>query len=147
MDIPAILISSAERAPWGWALMIAVILASIKVWPIINAQVIAANEQARNREQLNQKDMVHDHRADLTDCKARLDAMDVRLAATEERAHKFEMQLIATLTAYRIVEAETEIERPQSPALVQSRRVLREVFHVVTETPMDMTTVMAKVQQ
>lgn len=147
MDIPAILISSAERAPWGWALMIAVILALIKVWPIINAQVIAANEQARNREQLNQKDIAHDHRADLNDCKARLDAMDVRLAATEERAHKFEMQLIATLTAYRIVEAETEIERPESPALVQSRRVLREVFHVVTETPMDMTTVMAKVQQ
>jgi hypothetical protein len=144
-DIPAALFSSMERAPWGWVLMVTILLALIKTWPIINAQLIAVKDRIKDREERKQNEAINDKTADLSDCKSRLDAMDLRLTAAEERAHRFELQLVATLTAYRIVEAETETERPQSPALKQARRVLQDVFRITGDMPTDMTVMIAKV--
>lgn len=138
-EVSTLLVGSLQRAPWGWVLTLTVILALIKVWPIINAQLIAVKDRIEDRKERKET-------ADLSDCKTRLDAMDVRLTASEERAHKFEMQLVATLTAYRIIEAETETERPKSPALKQARRVLYDVFRLTGDVPTDMIASIAKMQ-
>ncbi len=143
-DIPAALLSSLERAPWGWYMAAVVTLALIKVWPIINAQLIAVKDRIADRREKKENDALAAKNVDLSDCKTRLDAMDLRLTAAEEQSHRFEMQLVGTLTAYRILEADIEIREPESIPLKQARRVLQDVYRVTGTVPTDMTMTVAK---
>jgi hypothetical protein len=119
--------SSVERAPWGWALLATTILALIKVWPVLTKLGIEARAAMRV-----------ERRADLSDCQARLDAMSIRLDLSEAKHHSFELKLVGTLTAYRILDVEIASRFPESLALIQARAVLNDAFTVSPSTPADM---------
>lgn len=118
--------SSAERAPWGWGVLIVIIGALIKVWPIIQLQVANAKQQLRKER--------HD---DLHDCRERLDEMSEKLGDVYDRMHKLDIQLRSYITAYKIVDAELRLVSPTSTALVQAHAALT-VAYEITRTPADL---------
>lgn len=133
-DVGAVLGGSIERAPWGWALLATVVLALIKVWPVLHLQVIEAKAKLRQ-----------ERRDDLSDCKSRLDEMTKRLDATEhdmrqaeiaaqDRYHELEMKLLGAIAAYRILDTEMETSDPGNTALGQARLVLSTSFTISPST-------------
>lgn len=114
--------SSVERAPWGWALLLTVILALIKVWPIIQLQTDAARAQMRGEH----KDALHD-------CTERLDAMDARLNAQTAHIHQLDMKLFGTVQAYRILHDGLQELEPANAALRQGRTM----FQTTWDGPVD----------
>lgn len=128
MDIPATLLASVERAPWGWTLLLVVMLALIKVWPIIQAQTNDAKAKLRG-----------EHIASEVDCMARIDAVETkhaeryamlekRVLLTERQAHQFELRMVGTLTAYRILHADLSERAPDCSAINQAELVIRETW-------------------
>lgn len=132
-DLGALVVGSFQRAPWGWALLGTVVLALIKVWPILSLQVIQARAKIRSE----------DHE-ELTSCRGRLDAMEVRVTAAEGRAHQFEMRLMGTLQAYRILDIEVNNYDPDSSALAQARACLSTAFATMEVAPDDMEDLLAR---
>lgn len=116
-DIGEMIAGSAQRAPWGWALLATILITLIKVWPIINLQVITARAKLRQEKR--------DH---LNDCEEQLAELRGKLDGAIERIHNIEMRLVGTVTAYRILEVEVDAGNPLSPALAQARAVFREVW-------------------
>src|SRR5882757_616955 len=135
-DVPGIVISSMERAPWGWVLTVTVILALIKTWPIIQLQVLNARAVLRGEE-----------RSDLHNCNEKVKELDGRLTETIARVHAIEMKLFGTVAAYRILEADTELNSPGSPALIQARAVFREVWDTMAPVPSDIMDIVAKARR
>ena len=117
LDIPASLLSSAERAPWGWVLTLVVILAIIKVWPVIQLQTITAKAALRG-----------ERKDELDDCKSRLDAFDKRLTAATAQIHQLDLKLVGAVAAYRILHNDTLSRDPESEALMQAQTVFRAHF-------------------
>lgn len=113
-DLPHVLISSLERAPWGWSLLAVVILALIKVWPIIQLQTLNAKQALRGEK-----------RDELHNCQERLDAMDKTLDAMRTQMHQLDMKLVGTVSAYRILHDHVTISDPENPALMQARTVYK----------------------
>jgi len=132
MDLPAIFISSLERAPWGWTLLIVTILALIKIWPLIQLQTIKAREALRSEK-----------RDDLHTCQARLDKLETELGGAVQRIHALELKLLGTVSAYRILETEIEQGEPASVALLHARVIFREVWDAMP-VPAEMAEVIAK---
>lgn len=122
MDIPAVLLSSVERAPWGWGLLLAVILATVKVWPVIQLQTMNARRELRS-----------ERKDDLDDCKKRLDDFQTqlntqrddytrKLTAQTNQIHQLDLKLVGTVAAYRIMHDHIEGSDPDSEALAQALR-------------------------
>jgi hypothetical protein len=137
--IPTVLLSSLERAPWGWSLLLVVLIIITRVWPIINAQRIAVQDRIADRKERKDNSALVDKGVALDDCKVRLDAMDARLDRSEARAHQFELKLIGTMNAYRVIEADVELKDPESSALKQARRILVDTYRVTDTMPTDIT--------
>lgn len=129
MEIPQILLSSLERAPWGWSILALMTLAIIKAWPVIQLQTINAKAVLRGEK-----------RDDLHTCNARLDDMGTALKSAVDRIHSLEMKVMSTVSAYRILEADAD---PQSAALEHARIIFREAWDTVP-TPSDMTAMTAR---
>lgn len=128
-----ILGGSLERAPWGWALLATVLLALIKVWPILQLQVTKAREQLRK-----------ERRDDLHSCREELAAMSTRMDAVEQRAHMLEIKLNGALMAYKILDADITMNNPHSSALMQARAALTVAFEI-SPTPPDMRELLSHV--
>lgn len=85
-------------------------------------------------------------RSDLKDCHARLDELGKRLDVVEAQSHSFEMKLLGTLSAYRIVELAHETAFPGSLAVQQARAILQTSF-TLSELPEDMATLASKIKE
>jgi len=131
--IPAALLSSMERAPWGWALLVIISIALIRAWPALAKLSIEARQQLRTEK-----------RADLTDCKVRLDMVEKRLRTVEAQSHSFELKLLGALSAYRILDVAHEAACPGSNEAAQARAVLQAAF-AVGELPADIIELLAKI--
>ena len=124
-DILAAFGGSLARAPWGWALLAVVLLALIRVWPILALQAIKAKEQLRG-----------ENRADLRDCNKRCDELT-------EKFHQLEMKLVGAITAYKILDVECEALDPGSTALGQARAAMSAAFAMSPSTPFASSTTLA----
>lgn len=129
MDLSQIVVSSAERAPWGWGLLSLAILAIIKAWPVLQLQALNAKAVLRGEK-----------RDDLHTCQTRLDEMDATLSGAVARIHSLEIKLLGTVSAYRILEGDAE---PNSAALLHARVIFREAWDT-PPIPEDMTAMTAR---
>lgn len=111
-----------------YSLLAVVSVALIKAWPVLALQAQAARDKLRS-----------EHRADLSDCKERIDALQVELNGVRDEVHKIEMKLVGAISAYRILDAEVETLQPDSTALKQARLVMSAAFTLSpsTDAPLD----------
>lgn len=116
-ELASIFVGSLQRAPWGWALLVVVILALIKVWPILAAQAIEARAKIRGEK-----------REDLAECHRKCDELS-------DKFHHLELKLLGAISAYRILDAEVEAELPGNTALAQARLVMSAAFTLSPSTP------------
>lgn len=118
--LPGILGSSVERAPWGWALLAAIIGSLIKVWPILNDQVTKVREKKRG-----------DRRDDMTAWREQLqheinglkeDVVKGREAMqrADERSHRVELKLTTVTSAFALVAGELRKLDPDNVTLKQA---------------------------
>ena len=56
-----------------------------------------------------------EQRTDLSDCKDRIDKMQVELNGVKNHVHNLEMKLVGAISAYRVLDAEVEAARPDQP--------------------------------
>jgi hypothetical protein len=122
-EIAATLAGSFQRAPWGWALLVTVIVALIRVWPALSKQAMESRLQVRT-----------ERRSDLGDCQRRLDEMGKRVDGLEEKLHQTDLKLLGAISAYRILDAEVESRDPGSTALSQARLVMSAAFTMSPST-------------
>lgn len=123
-NVGTVLVSSVERAPWGWALLATSWAALWRYGAPMAAVIVAYAEKVRSEK-----------RIDTDSCQARIDAMDVRLTTAENRSHSFEMKLVGALAAYRILDVEVAKLSPKSTAREQAAAVLRDTFTITPSTP------------
>lgn len=122
-DIPAIVLSSLRGAPWGWGLFVTVLVALIKAWPILAKQAIDASAKLRQEK-----------REDLNDCHRRLDQQEREFNALKDEFTNLKIEMNATLSAYRILDAELEVSNPNSLGLRQARMILSTAFTIAPST-------------
>jgi uncharacterized protein YlxW (UPF0749 family) len=123
VELGALALSSFQRAPWGWGLLAAVLVALIKAWPVLALQAQQAREKRRA-----------EHRDDLHDCQERLDILTQRVDGMQESYNNLKIELSATLSAYRILDTEIEATNPRSLGLAQARAILSTAFTVAPST-------------
>lgn len=116
-DIPTALSGSMSNAPWGWLLLLTVLLAIIKIWPIIQLQTQHARASLRGEQ-----------RADLNDCKARMDAMEGRLTVAIAHIHNLDMKLVGTVGAYRILHDHMSQNHPDEQALKHAEAIFKNTW-------------------
>ena len=114
MDFPAFILSSLERAPWGWSLLLVVLVTLIKTWPVIQLQTITARATLRGER----KDELHN-------CQDRLDAMEGKLNTAISHIHQLDLKLVGTVSAYRILHDHMNDVTPDHPALHQARTIFQ----------------------
>jgi hypothetical protein len=119
--LPEVFLGSLQRAPWGWALLATVVLALIKVWPIIHLQTLNARAVLRGEK-----------RSDLSDCRQQIADMRSMLDATIKQMHDIELKLVRTADAFRVAEMELNEIDPGNGALAQARTIFREAWDVTT---------------
>lgn len=119
-SIVEIVSASAKRAPWGWAGLMGFALALIKVWPILNDQLIKVKEKRRSDKRddaaewrAQMREEVQQLRAEVKQCQA-----DTQIA--KERAHKYEMRLMTVANAFQMVAGELRKVDPENPTLKQA---------------------------
>ena len=138
MEIPALLLSSLERAPWGWGVFVTLIIALAKYRQPLQLQVL----KARSELQMIKSG---EKRTDLLNCRERIDEMDRDLKAAIAKMHEVEMKLVGTATAYRILDTELESIAPDSTALAAARAVFRDIWDIThISLPPDMLATLAR---
>lgn len=113
LGIPTAIMSSVAQAPWGWALLVIVILALIKVWPIIAAQADRARAQFRS-----------ERRGEMDSMRERISALEAKVEAANEKSHEVELKLVSALAAYRLIASELQKLDPDSAILKQAQELL-----------------------
>lgn len=111
--VPSAILSSMERAPWGWALLVIVILAFFKGYPAISAAVATAREQGRLGR-----------RGDMSDLRERISALEAKVETASETAHQAELKLVSALAAYRLIASELLKLDPDNTILKQAQELL-----------------------
>lgn len=112
-NLERILLSSFERAPWGWALAVAVILAIIKGWPALSDAAVRARSA-----------MASDRRVKYDRLETRIDTLERELRLAVDSLHATEMKLVSALTAYRLVLGELQKLDPTNDVLKQAQALL-----------------------
>jgi hypothetical protein len=121
----------SELTPAGvgiWTLVAIVLTTLIKTWPVLALQA----QQARDRLRTEQRD-------DLSDCKREIAELRKELEMVRNDQHGFEMKLLGAIAAYRILDTEVQLIKPDSSALAQARAVMSTTFSVSpsTDTPFE----------
>lgn len=119
-SIAEIVGASVKRAPWGWGLTLTVIGMLIKVWPIINDQLIKVKEKRRS----DKRDDMAEWRQEMRDRITALET-DVRdakagMQAANERSHRLEIHLMTVTNAFQMVAGELRKHDPDNPVLKQA---------------------------
>lgn len=121
--LPAWVYEVTPGAVGIYSLLVVVVVALIKAWPVLSLQATAAREKLRA-----------EGRSDLTDCQRRMDELQKELEAVQARVHKLDMKLLGAISAYRILDAEVELTNPLSAALKQARIVMNTAFELSPST-------------
>jgi hypothetical protein len=127
-DIPAVLLGSVERAPWGWMMLFLLTAALIKSWPVIQLQTLNAKATLRGERIASEADCMSRIDAVETKHAERYGALEKRVQSTERQSHALEIKLVGTLTAYRILHADLSERAPDCSAINQAELVIRETW-------------------
>jgi hypothetical protein len=125
----------------GGALFLAVISGSTAVI----LQLVRNRPTMRKLEDEKDAAIRSEGRTDLKDCKERIDQLQAALAdsnakhteeitALKDGQHHFEMKLLGTISAYRLLDAEVETRLPGSSALAQARLIISTAFTMSPST-------------
>jgi phage-related minor tail protein len=106
-----------------FSLLAVVSVALIRAWPILALQAQQARDRLRNEQ-----------RDDLSDCRKEIAQLRKELAEVSAAQHSFEMKLLGTIAAYRILDTEVQLLKPDSSALAQARAVMSTTFSVSPST-------------
>lgn len=106
-----------------WSLLAVILIALIRAWPVLALQATQAKERLRA-----------EGRTDLSDCKTRIDKLQVELRGVREEVHKIELKLLGAISAYRILDEEVVAHLPGSAALKQARAVMSAAFTISPST-------------
>lgn len=115
-----IVAASAKRAPWGWAGLMGFMIALIKVWPIINDQLIKVKEKRRSDKRDDAAEWRTEMRKEVADLRAEVKQCQADTQAAKERAHKYEMRLMTVANAFQMVAGELRKVDPDNPTLKQA---------------------------
>lgn len=118
--IAQIIGSSAKRAPWGWAGLMGFMYALIKVWPIINDQLIKVKEKRRSDKRDDAAEWRAEMRQEVADLRAEVKQCQADTQIAKERAHKYEMRLMTVANAFQMVAGELRKVDPDNPTLKQA---------------------------
>jgi hypothetical protein len=108
-----ILTSSFERAPWGWGLFAAVVLALIKGWPAISDAVTRARVA-----------LAEGRKSTIDDLRERIVALEGKVETASTAAHAAEMKLVYAVSAVQLLAARIRADNPDDPALKQAMELL-----------------------
>lgn len=115
-----IVAASAKRAPWGWAGLMGFMIALIKVWPIINDQLIKVKEKRRADKRDDAAEWRLEMRKEVAELRAEVKQCQADAKASSERAHKYEMRLMTVANAFQMVAGELRKVDPDNPTLKQA---------------------------
>lgn len=115
-----IVAASAKRAPWGWAGLMGFMIALIKVWPIINDQLIKVKEKRRSDKRDDAAEWRDAMRQEVAELRAEVKQCQADTALAKERAHKYEMRLMTVANAFQMVAGELRKVDPDNPTLKQA---------------------------
>lgn len=115
-----VLVASMKRAPWGWTGLLLFLGMLVKVWPIINDQLLKVREKRRT----DKRDDMAEWRQEMRDRIAALEA-DVNAAKTKtdtanERSHRLEIHLMTVTNAFQMVCGELRKHDPENLVLKQA---------------------------
>lgn len=126
-ELLAMVEASAIRAPWGWALLATVVLALIKVWPLLQLQAFNARQALRAEK-----------RSDRVSLLERIEALEGKLEIAVEHTHQMDMQLVSAMAAYRLIATELQRLDPDSVTLQQAQVLLTQSVQFAKDLPPDM---------
>lgn len=115
-----ILGASAKRAPWGWSVLGVIILALIKVWPILNDQIAKVKEKRREDRRDDAAQWRAEMREEIRLLREQVNQCQADTAVARERAHKYEMRLMTVANAFQMVAGELRKVDPDNPTLKQA---------------------------
>lgn len=115
-----IVAASAKRAPWGWAGLMGFMIALIKVWPIINDQLIKVKEKRRSDKRDDAAEWRAEMRKEVAELRAEVKQCQADTLVAKERAHKYEMRLMTVANAFQMVAGELRKVDPDNPTLKQA---------------------------
>jgi hypothetical protein len=98
------------------------LVALIKAWPLLAKLSIEAKAALRKEK-----------RDEMDSCQKRIDALEVRLEASESRTHRVELRLVTALGAYRIIASELQRLDPDSAALMNAQALLNASYPLPSE--------------
>jgi hypothetical protein len=127
-ELRQILGDSVTRAPWGWMLLITVVIALIRAWPDLSLRAQNARDKLRGEQ-----------REDLKSCREEIGEL-------RDELHAFTLKFNAILIANRIMDVEIETHLPESTALRQARAVLAAAYGPIDAMPEDMRDTLSHVR-
>lgn len=111
--LATILSGSLQRAPWGWAGLFLLIGTLIKVWPILNDQLIKVKEKRRSDKREDMAEWRNEMRKEL-------DELKVEAKASKEAAHRLENRLVTVVAAFQMIAGELRKLDPDNGTLKQA---------------------------
>ncbi len=115
-----IVMASAKRAPWGWSGLVIFVVSLIKVWPIINDQLLKVKEKRRSDKRDDAAEWRAEMRKEVADLRAEVKQCQADTQIAKERAHKYEMRLMTVANAFQMVAGELRKVDPDNPTLKQA---------------------------
>lgn len=119
-SIVEIVSASAKRAPWGWAGLMGFAAMIIKVWPIINDQLLKVKEKRRSDKRDDAAEWRAQMRQEVAELRAEVKQCQSDTQVAKERAHKYEMRLMTVANAFQMVAGELRKVDPENPTLKQA---------------------------
>lgn len=115
-----LIVGSAKRAPWGWAMLAGMFATLMKVWPIINDQLLRVKEKRRTDKRDDAAEWRKEMRDEIGKLREEVKQCQADTAVAKERAHKYEMRLMTVANAFQMVAGELRKVDPDNPTLKQA---------------------------
>lgn len=118
--IVEVIASSAKRAPWGWGVLAGVIIALIKVWPVLNDQIARVKEKRRSDRRDDAAEWRQEMRDRVLALEEKVKVCQEEAQAARDRSHKHEMRLMTVTSAFQMIAGELRKVDPDNPTLKQA---------------------------
>jgi hypothetical protein len=114
----------------GWMTLGLVLLALIKVWPVLQLQAFEARAKLRGEKLAARQS-----------CEEKIEKLNGKVEVLSGQIHALDIKLVGTTTAYRILHADISEHRPDAPALAHANAVFRQVWDTPIKEPRDILNV------